>query len=179
MLSTILSISDKPMTENKVTPRERARWNTSVLTYIYASYFILYLSFSIPLFFSAKSEAKAAAKAAAREEKERMKKWTQSLLSKARHSWIKSFPRHAVKLVFLLSEDSDWAHSSHQRLVAKQHDVALWCQTDLATFGLLVNARAGSWLVNMFRKLLRRLCRTCRGFTKSSPLPLPMGKNCI
>lgn len=99
MLSTILSISDKPMTENKVTPRERARWNTSVLTYIYASYFILYLSFSIPLFFSAKSEAKAAAKAAAREEKERMKKWTQSLLSKARHSWIKSFPRHAVKLV--------------------------------------------------------------------------------
>ena len=43
------------------------------LGYICLCYLSPYLNFSVPLLFSAKSEAKAAAKAAAREEKEKEK----------------------------------------------------------------------------------------------------------
>lgn len=87
----------------------------------------MYLCFHFLLSFSAKSEAKAAAKAAAREEKEkeRMKKWTQSPLSNAKHFWITSFLVTQWNY-FLLSEDFDWARSFHPETSC----LATWCWRD-------------------------------------------------
>lgn len=68
------------------------------------------------------------------------------------------------------------AQSVLASLVAKQHDMALWCQAHPTTFVIFVDARPVSWMVDMFRKLLHHLCRTCQGFAKSFPLPCQWAK---